>query len=333
MNERNNGGETPDPEAAPEAEPVEAGDIESGKDEPQPTPTAEQFQEDKPAAPVEPADKASTQAAEETARPAAVENAAPDVPVEQPAALPSIPEPSQVAGWQLAGGAARQTVAEQRRAERIALAPIREEHARRAEVSRRNFMRAGFWAAMGMTIAGTGYCAKETIWPQNVTGFGGQFIIPADSIPGPDDIPIRSVQLGFPDGRFWLSHIPAGYGADSGFGEPSDQGGLLALYQKCPHLGCTVPFRENFSFDDQTGNWFRCPCHGSTYNRAGIRVFGPAPRPMDVMHLEVLDDGSVLVDTNLALIVRGSDENPNLAVPYDSSAFLPGSGGAGPTDA
>ena len=50
--------------------------------------------------------------------------------------------------------------------------------------------------------------------------------------------------------------------------------GLIALYQKCPHLGCRVP-------ECKSSQWFECPCHGSQYNRVGEKKAGPAPRGMD----------------------------------------------------
>lgn len=299
--------------AAADEVPVETGDIEKVKGDDLPTPTADQFQEDKPAAEVEPADKAATQAAtaaEPTAAQGEALNATPDVPTDGAAAAPSVPPASQVAGWQLAGGAARQTVADRRRAERVALAPIHEEEARRATLSRRALVRAGFWTAMGMTIAGVGYCTKDLLWPQNVEGFGGIIAVPAGLVPVQGSPPQYFIK-----GKFWLSNIEPGYGSSAGFGEASESGGLIALYQKCPHLGCRVPYNEGFTFGDVTG-WFRCPCHGSTYNRAGIRVFGPAPRPMDTMLIEVLDDGSLEVDSGT--ITRGSDDNPNRAVPYSA---------------
>ena len=56
--------------------------------------------------------------------------------------------------------------------------------------------------------------------------------------------------------------------------------GFVALYQKCPHLGCRVPWC-------QTSQWFECPCHGSKYNRVGEKQGGPAPRGMDRFPLEV----------------------------------------------
>jgi cytochrome b6-f complex iron-sulfur subunit len=42
----------------------------------------------------------------------------------------------------------------------------------------------------------------------------------------------------------------------------------VALYQRCVHLGCTVPFRNDcYSF--------KCPCHGSHYNVDGAYTMPP----------------------------------------------------------
>lgn len=63
----------------------------------------------------------------------------------------------------------------------------------------------------------------------------------------------------------------------------------IALYQRCVHLGCTVPYRDDcFSF--------KCPCHGSHYNTDGEYLDGPAPRSLDrfAFHFEGED---VIVDT------------------------------------
>jgi cytochrome b6-f complex iron-sulfur subunit len=48
----------------------------------------------------------------------------------------------------------------------------------------------------------------------------------------------------------------------------------VALYQKCVHLGCKVPFRDDC-------HSFKCPCHGSHYNVDGEYLDGPAPRSLD----------------------------------------------------
>jgi cytochrome b6-f complex iron-sulfur subunit len=63
----------------------------------------------------------------------------------------------------------------------------------------------------------------------------------------------------------------------------------IALYQRCVHLGCTVPYRnECFSF--------KCPCHGSHYNTDGEYLDGPAPRSLDRFGFH-FEGEEVFVDT------------------------------------
>ncbi len=76
---------------------------------------------------------------------------------------------------------------------------------------------------------------------------------------------------------------------------PGIEAGVVALYQKCPHLGCRVPFCA-------TSQWFECGCHGSQYNRVGEKKGGPAPRGMDRFGVTI-EGGTVVVDTGL--VVQG----------------------------
>ncbi len=69
------------------------------------------------------------------------------------------------------------------------------------------------------------------------------------------------------------------------------ENGVIALYQKCPHLGCRVP-------ECKSSQWFECPCHGSQYNRAGEKKAGPAPRGMDHFAVTVSGSGDVVIDTS-----------------------------------
>ena len=70
--------------------------------------------------------------------------------------------------------------------------------------------------------------------------------------------------------------------------------GIVALYQKCPHLGCRVP-------QCVSSQWFECPCHGSQYNRVGEKKAGPAPRGMDRFPVTVAGNGDVTVDTGVVV--------------------------------
>jgi cytochrome b6-f complex iron-sulfur subunit len=176
------------------------------------------------------------------------------------------------------------------------------------------FILGGFWTGLVMGIIGMTGVPLDFMWPRKVTGFGGPITVTPDRIPAPDDDP-RLIQ----EGRFFLVNLLPGVTPN---GEETP-GGLLALWRKCPHLGCTIPWRPDFVFQGRKG-WFRCPCHGSTYTKeGGIIVFGPAPRPMDVFPIEVQDDGSIVVQTGRQFEGTGSPQNPARAVPLQPGARTP----------
>ena len=69
---------------------------------------------------------------------------------------------------------------------------------------------------------------------------------------------------------------------------------VRALYQRCPHLGCKPnPCLTSF--------WLECPCHGSRYDRLGIKAagvqYGPAARGMDRFSASVDGSGVLTLDT------------------------------------
>ena len=170
--------------------------------------------------------------------------------------------------------------------------------------SRRNFIRASFWGGLGLTLLGALVSLADFLYPRGIAGFGGPVSAGnlADYPPGGD--PVESVT-----GQFWLVNLDPGETRPGGSGGGS---GLLALWRKCPHLGCSVPWQSGFSFEGDTG-WFRCPCHGSTYTKAGIRVFGPAPRSMTTMKVEVDANGNITVQTGDR--TDGGPDNPERALP------------------
>ena len=67
------------------------------------------------------------------------------------------------------------------------------------------------------------------------------------------------------------------------------EAGLLALYQKCPHLGCRVP-------NCATSAMFECPCHAGIFSAYGEWRAGPPRRGMDLFAIRVLQ-GRVFLDT------------------------------------
>jgi Rieske Fe-S protein len=67
-----------------------------------------------------------------------------------------------------------------------------------------------------------------------------------------------------------------------------DAGGTLAVLSSiCPHMGCTVAWRDG-------QHDFYCPCHGSVFEADGKHVSGPSPRGLDPLPNKV-EDGKLLV--------------------------------------
>lgn len=104
----------------------------------------------------------------------------------------------------------------------------------------------------------------------------------------------------FVEGKFYLVRL---------------QEGFIALYQKCPHLGCAVPWKpevERVHEEAPVKGLFVCPCHGSTYLRTGQVIKGPAPRSLDYMPVR-LEAGRLVVDTGS--LKRRENWNPAQALP------------------
>jgi cytochrome b6-f complex iron-sulfur subunit len=178
-------------------------------------------------------------------------------------------------------------------------------------LTRRVFILGGFWSTLGLALVGILGPSLDFAWTRDPAGAARKVRVGKETV-------LAAIESGepvrVPEGRFFLLHLEAGV---TPHGEETE-GGLLALWQKCPHLGCTVPWRPDFTFQGRTG-WFRCPCHGSTYTKeGGILVFGPSPRPMDRFEIELQDDGSVVVNTGVTVAQKGSPENPSQTVPYEA---------------
>jgi len=84
-----------------------------------------------------------------------------------------------------------------------------------------------------------------------------------------------------------------------------ERNAFYAVSGVCSHLGCTVkysPFRQAKemtvrSLKHSSKGEFNCPCHGSKFRDEGTNYSGPAPRPLEWLHLEVApEDGQLRVD-------------------------------------
>jgi cytochrome b6-f complex iron-sulfur subunit len=64
-------------------------------------------------------------------------------------------------------------------------------------------------------------------------------------------------------------------------------GQYLAFSRKCAHRGCSVEF-------DTSQRCLACPCHRGVYDgRTGYVLYGPPPRPLDQIVLEMRAGGEV----------------------------------------
>jgi cytochrome b6-f complex iron-sulfur subunit len=174
-------------------------------------------------------------------------------------------------------------------------------------VSRRQFLNR---ATVALMTAGLGAFAAASflafLWPSATGGFGGR--VPVGRL---EEI-LREVRTGSgffyaSEARTWITAYPAealpkaelAYDAAM---LPGMRAGLVATYQKCPHLGCRVP-------ECLSSQWFECGCHGSQYNRVGEHKGGPAPRGMDHFAIDVSPAGDVIVDTGT--VIQGTPLGTN----------------------
>ncbi len=153
---------------------------------------------------------------------------------------------------------------------------------KRSPLNRQQFLGIAWLASLAALVGEFVAATFKFVEPNLDMGFGGKILAGRveEFLPG-------SVNL-VQSGRFFLVRRE-----DSGF---------IAFWQRCTHLGCSVPY------DDENQN-FHCPCHGSIFDEEkGEVVGGPAPRPMDIFPIEIID-GEVRVDTGSPIKRRSfSDE-------------------------
>jgi cytochrome b6-f complex iron-sulfur subunit len=147
-----------------------------------------------------------------------------------------------------------------------------------SRLSRRTFLRLSLLGTIGLLVleALAGFFAFYT--PRKFGVFGSKV-----TLGDPKSFAIASITT-FVEAKLFLSHVPEGF---------------LAMYWKCPHLGCTVQWHPEEPSEDNLAKMgrFHCPCHGSIYNRYGQIISGPAPRPLDLFKLTVAN-GKLVADTS-----------------------------------
>ena len=97
----------------------------------------------------------------------------------------------------------------------------------------------------------------------------------------PDQYPLGSVTQDLQSG-IYVVHGPEG---------------IYAMSAVCTHLGCLTAWNPDLGI-------VACPCHGSKFNKDGVKIEGPAPRPLPWLHMWLSDDGNLMVDRSNAIAIK-----------------------------
>jgi len=73
--------------------------------------------------------------------------------------------------------------------------------------------------------------------------------------------------------------------------------GFFALSAICTHLGCLTAYKPDLGI-------IACPCHGSKFNKEGVKIEGPAPKPLPWLHMWLSDEGNLMVDRANAIAIK-----------------------------
>lgn len=136
------------------------------------------------------------------------------------------------------------------------------------EVTRRDFLNEITMGALG--IAGLGsvavtyqYFSPNVLFEPSTTFRAGN----------PDLYPAHSVTF-LQDQQVYIVRMPEGF---------------YAVSAVCTHLGCITQWKPD-------ADMIACPCHGSKFHPDGVKIEGPAPRPLPHFSISLAADGELLVD-------------------------------------
>lgn len=139
--------------------------------------------------------------------------------------------------------------------------------------NRRFFLIAGF-LALGSVFLAWGLAMIRFMFPNVLREPPSRFKVGC-----PSDYPIDHVETKYKSKYgVWIVHMEYG-----------GRGQIVALKAVCTHLGCPPNWLES----EQK---FKCPCHGSGFNKQGIHLEGPAPRPLERYAIGLADDGQIEID-------------------------------------
>lgn len=199
-------------------------------------------------------------------------------------------------------------------------APREEVSAGEYGVTRRKFFNRALGAIFGLFMLQFTLASLAFMWPKLKGGFGTPINAgKASDLKAEVFVGGAIVPKFVPAAQAWIVPFDMSKLADSSFeatpfvvaGGEGDGVGLMALWQRCVHLGCRVPSCES-------SQGFECPCHGSKYNGHGEYAQGPAPRNLDRFAVAVDDAGDLIVDTGN---VVQTSRSKNFTVAYPQGPF------------
>jgi cytochrome b6-f complex iron-sulfur subunit len=139
-----------------------------------------------------------------------------------------------------------------------------------AQVTRREFCNFLGVTSAALFVGAAGFAGKAAIDARR------ESVEPALQVQGANELPPgSSLNFRYPTER------------DTAILVRSHDGQYYAYGQKCTHLSCPVYYARE---DDR----FECPCHEGAFDvRTGNVLYGPPPRALDRIELEVREGGDV----------------------------------------
>lgn len=179
-------------------------------------------------------------------------------------------------------------------------APVRVERAEPMPFDRRRLLNRAMLGSLGVFAAAFGTGSIAFLWPEVKRGPGAKIVAgKRDRIL--DEIDREGRPYYNAEGKFYIVRYEGRsplYYMELGV----LAGDVMAIFQKCSHLGCRVPYCSS-------SGWFECPCHDARFNAAGEVMNGPAPAGLWHFPIEINERGEVGVDTahRVVQMARGTD--------------------------
>lgn len=160
-----------------------------------------------------------------------------------------------------------------------------------AGVTRRQFFNRALGSVFGAFSGMLGLSFLAFLWPKITGGFGAD--VNAGAVSALLDQAINDdgsvTPVFIPEARAYVVPAPSAL-SEAYVGNSVEAGGVMALFQRCVHLGCRVPWCG-------PSQGFECPCHGSKYNSIGEYNAGPAPRNLDRFVIELNPANELIIKT------------------------------------